>query len=150
MSDPSEATTPPKLNQVNIVVRDMDAMAAFYTHLGVPLLDSPPEWQPHHRNGASDDDMSLDLDSSDFAGSWNEGWPRGEAGVVIGFEVVDAHEVDRLYEHLTGLGYVGQQSPYDTFWGSRYAIMADPDGNSVGIMSPIDPARASKPPDPPH
>ncbi|MDA1073969.1 MAG: hypothetical protein O3A63_04305 [Proteobacteria bacterium] len=23
--------------------------------------------------------------------------------------------------------------PYDTFWGSRYAIINDPDGNNVGV-----------------
>ena len=35
----------------------------------------------------------------------------------------------------------------DTFFGARYAIVADPDGRSVGIMSPIDPARRSAPPE---
>jgi predicted enzyme related to lactoylglutathione lyase len=31
--------------------------------------------------------------------------------------------------------------PWDAFWGSRYAIVADPDGNHVGIMSPSEPKR---------
>ena len=34
-----------------------------------------------------------------------------------------------------------QQEPYDAFWGARYAVVSDPDGNGVGIMSPIDPAQ---------
>ena len=34
-----------------------------------------------------------------------------------------------------------QQEPYDAFWGARYAIVEDPDGNAVGLMSPIDPDR---------
>src|SRR5690606_29192407 len=42
-----------ELDQVNIVVRDMEAMAAFYGHLGVELRDSPPGWAPHHRNSRS-------------------------------------------------------------------------------------------------
>jgi uncharacterized glyoxalase superfamily protein PhnB len=29
----------------------------------------------------------------------------------------------------------------DTFWGARYAVIEDPDGNHVGLMSPIDPER---------
>jgi hypothetical protein len=45
-------------------------------------------------------------------------------------------------------GYAGQQAPFDAFFGARYAIVTDPDGNAVGIMSPRDPARQS-PVDPP-
>jgi hypothetical protein len=33
--------------------------------------------------------------------------------------------------------------------GARYAIVTDPDGNSVGIMSPVDRERRSAPPTPP-
>lgn len=32
------------------------------------------------------------------------------------------------------------QPPYDAFFGSRYAIVIDPDGNEVGLKSPIDDA----------
>jgi hypothetical protein len=38
------------------------------------------------------------------------------------------------------------QVPYDAFWGARYAIVADPDGNEVGLMSPRDDDRRSFPP----
>jgi uncharacterized glyoxalase superfamily protein PhnB len=62
---------------------------------------------------------------------------------VIGFEVGSRQEVDQVYDDLVGAGYRSQQSPYDAFWGARYAIIEDPDGNSVGIMSPIDPDQRS-------
>ena len=58
-------------------------------------------------------------------------------------------DVDDLYAELTSAGYVGQQAPYDAFWGARYAIVEDPSGNSVGLMSPIDEARRAAPPSPP-
>ncbi len=41
-----------------------------------------------------------------------------------------------------------QQDPYDAFWGARYAVVSDPDGNGVGIMSPPDPAMRTAPPEP--
>jgi uncharacterized glyoxalase superfamily protein PhnB len=63
--------------------------------------------------------------------------------VVLGFRLASRESVDALYEELTGAGYRGAQPPYDAFWGARYAIVADPDGNSVGIMSPSDPERRS-------
>jgi uncharacterized glyoxalase superfamily protein PhnB len=54
--------------------------------------------------------------------------------------------VDRLYTELTTAGYQGQQRPYDAFWGARYAVVADPDGNPVGLMSKSDPGKRTPPP----
>ena len=149
MTQPDESMPTPRLSQVNLVVRDMEAMTAFYKDLGLQVNDSPPDWQAHLRNSDINGGLHLDFDSIEFTPSWNAGWPPGQAGAVIGFEVASTGEVDRLHNHLTGLGYESQQDPYDAFWGARYAIVADPDGNSVGLMSPIDPIRATKPPDPP-
>ena len=42
---------------------------------------------------------------------------------------------------------VVQQAPYDAFWGGRFAIVEDPDGNPVGLMSPNDPAMRTAPPE---
>jgi len=54
--------------------------------------------------------------------------------------------VDRTYHALTAAGGASQQPPYDAFWGARYAVVEDPDGNPVGLMSPIDDAYRSTPP----
>lgn len=45
-------------------------------------------------------------------------------------------------------GYRGRQRPYDAFWGARYAIVDDPDGNGIGLMSPVDDEHRSWPPGP--
>ena len=44
----------------------------------------------------------------------------------------------------------GHKAPEDAFWGARDAIVEDPDGSSVGIMSPIDDAMRREPPLPPR
>ncbi|MCH8994769.1 MAG: VOC family protein [Chloroflexi bacterium] len=133
----------PVLSQINLVVKDMDATVAFYRRLGLEIPDTDPEWQAHHRTAAMPEGLDLDFDSGEFAQQWNGGWrSRGEGAVgVIGFSVSSREAVDELYEELMNAGYRGQQSPYDAFWGARYAIVEDPDGNAVGLMSPIDPAR---------
>src|SRR5438094_640143 len=82
-----------------------------------------------------------------FAKVWNSA-ARDAPCVVIGFGVASREEVDRLYQELTATGYRGQQRPYDAFWGARYAIVEDPDGNPVGLMSPSDPEHRSWPPGP--
>jgi uncharacterized glyoxalase superfamily protein PhnB len=66
----------------------------------------------------------------------------------VGFRVETREDVDARYADMTGAGYVGAQPPYDTFWGARYAVVVDPDGTHVGLMSPPDDARKYWPPDP--
>ena len=96
-----------KLDQVNIVVRNMDAMAEFYRRLGVDVQSAAPEWAPHHRNNASSDGIDLDLDSQQFAAVWNQGWPGGP-GIVLGFRLPDRESVDRL-ESGPSVTSVGQE-----------------------------------------
>jgi uncharacterized glyoxalase superfamily protein PhnB len=136
-----------RFDLVDIVVRDMKAMTEFYRRLGLDISETPPEWESHHRD-IDTDVADLHLDSPEFAAVWNQGWPGG-SGIVLGFKAPDRQTVDRLYNELTNAGYRGQQQPYDTFWGARYSVVTDPDGNSVGIMSPSDASRQSVPPPPP-
>jgi catechol 2,3-dioxygenase-like lactoylglutathione lyase family enzyme len=137
----------PVFDQVNVVVGDMDATVAFYRRLGVTLPDDGP-WNVHHRTALMPEGFDLDFDLVSFATKWNAG-ARTEPphGVVIGFRVQTREAVDRIYADMTGAGYTSQQEPYDAFWGSRYAIIEDPDGNAVGVMSPMDDAFRSEPPE---
>ena len=141
-----------RLDQVNLVVRDMDASLDFYRRLGLEIGDGGgPEWAawaPHHRNSTGGGGVDVDFDSEAFAQLWNDGWPGG-TGVVLNFRVASRDEVDRLYGELIDAGYAGQHAPCDAFWGARFAVVADPNGISVGLMSPMDPAMRSEPPLPP-
>lgn len=138
---------PPTLDQVSLVVGQMGPMVEFYRLLGVTIDEPPAPWDDHHRSAGSTGGTALDLDSSTFAAHWNRSWPPSGRGVVVGFRVERRETVDETYERLTAAGHTGQQPPWDAFWGARYAIVTDPEGNSVGIMSAIDPARESQPPD---
>jgi uncharacterized glyoxalase superfamily protein PhnB len=138
-----------RLDQVNLVVGDMDAMAAFYGMLGIAVdAGGMSEWDPHHRSSRATEGADLDLDSPEFAAVWDQGWPGGR-GILLGFHVDDRAEVDRIYAELTAAGHTGQQPPVDAFWGSRFAVVTDPDGNAVGLMSPRDDAFRSEGPEPP-
>jgi uncharacterized glyoxalase superfamily protein PhnB len=139
----------PVLDQVNLVVRDMAAMLDFYAQLGVEIAPTTPVWERHHRTVPMPTGLDFDLDSREFAAQWDRGWPDAETGVVMGFRFASRDAVDRTYAELADAGYLGQQPPYDAFWGARYAVITDPDGNAVGLMSPVDPERTSPPPAPP-
>lgn len=138
------ASQEPVLNQLNIAVRNMDATVAFYRRLGLEI-DAQPGAQHvavHLANG-----VLLEFDTTEFVGQWNTGW-RGATGggVVLGFALTDRAAVDEVYANLTSAGQSPQQPPYDAFWGARYAIVEDPDGNPVGLMSPPDEEHRSWPP----
>jgi catechol 2,3-dioxygenase-like lactoylglutathione lyase family enzyme len=143
------ALAPPVLAQLNLVVADMAASVAFYRRLGL-TIDDPNPWSAYHIDVRMPGGLSFDLDTIEFAKRWDAGWhgQPGAAHVVIGFSVASRDEVDRVYADLTGAGYRGQQPPYDAFWGARYAVVEDPDGNPVGLMSPIDLAYRSTPLEP--
>ncbi|MBG7604298.1 MAG: VOC family protein [Actinobacteria bacterium] len=136
------------LDQVNLVVSDMEATVDFYELLGLEFPDTAPEWQGHHRTVTMPSGIALDFDSMEFAKIWNRGTtPQpGGTGSVIGFRVESREHVDALYSRATTAGYRGQQEPYDAFWGARYAVLEDPDGQPIGIMSPIDQSRREPPP----
>lgn len=133
----------PTPDQFNLVVTDMESSVSFYRRLGLAIPDTDAEWQRHHRSARLDDGVDIDFDSVEFAQHWNRGWRSGMG--VLGFRVETREKVDEIYLDLTGAGYRGQQPPYDAFWGARYAVIEDPDGNAVGIMSPADPAKRSQP-----
>ncbi len=142
------AESMPVLSGLNLVVHDMEATLAFYRKLGVDIPESTiwrTESGAHHVDVSMPDGISLDFDSAPLAKSYNEGW-EGDSGNMIGFSLASREAVDARYEEMTEAGYAGLQPPYDAFWGARYAVVEDPDGNHVGLMSPRDPSRMSAPP----
>ena len=145
----------PVLNQVNLVASDVDATVAFYRRLGLAVTDSGEEWPSgsgaRHVEVAIGNGVSLEFDNVKSASVWHSG-VRGDATgagrgatAVIGFALPSRDAVDATYAVLTAAGAVGRQEPYDAFWGARYAVVADPDGNDVGLMSPKDVARRYTP-----
>jgi len=143
----------PDFKQVDFVVRDMGATLAFYRAAGVDIPESAIWRTPsgiHHVDITMPGGMVVHFDSSALAKVYNRGWrePTGTGSrTVVTFSVATRDDVDRIHAKLIGLGHRTMQPPFDPFWGARYAIVEDPDGNHVGFMSPSDPSRRSAAPD---
>lgn len=139
--------SPPDLHMLNLVVTDMAASLDFYRRLGIAV----PQGQGAagaHVQLRMPGGFSLELDTAESARLWHAAWraDHGGVSVVVGFSLPTREAVDQRYAELTAAGYPGRQPPFDAFWGARYAIVADPDGNDVGLMSPIDQSRRTWPP----
>ena len=138
--------TSPNFSQINLVVRDMGATLAFYRRLGLQI---DAEAGAEHVAVEFSNGMHLDFDSITFAPSWDSGWDGSTGGsTLIGFDLDSREAVDALYADLVAAGHPGRQPPFDAFWGARYAIVNDPDGNGVGLMSPVEGERKFWPPAP--
>ena len=132
------------LDQINLVVQDMEAACAFYRRLGLSI-DVAPDGR--HASSTQANGVRIEFDTTDFAPEWDSAWPGTTGGgAVLGFSLADRDEVDRVYEELAGAGGQPHQPPYDAFFGARYAIVEDPDGHPIGLMSPISPERKFWPP----
>ena len=126
-----------RLDLIGVVVKDMAASLAFYRRLGLDL--SPEADQQPHVEATLPGGLRLAFDSEETIRSFDPDWQPGSGGGRIGlaFLVETPAEVDSTYGELVAQGYGGHKAPWDAVWGQRYAIVHDPDGNTVDLFCPI-------------
>ena len=133
-----------QFNQLNVIVKDMKATVDFYRRLGLTIDAGGTEF---HVEVAFPNGMSIEFDTVDSVHVWDSGWDGSlGSGVVIGLALESRDAVDALYSEVIASGGKGRQVPFDAFWGGRFAVVEDPDGNGVGLMSPIEAERKYWPP----
>ena len=127
-----------RLSLVELVVADMAASLAFYRRLGLDIPADADE-QPH-----VDIDLGgglrIAFDTEDTIRSFDKEWTRPASGghrMALAFGCDSPAEVDAAWAELTGAGYAGHLEPWDAFWGMRYAVVRDPDGNPVDLFAPL-------------
>ncbi len=123
-----------KFHSTGLVVADMARALAFYRALGLSI-PADADKEPH-----VDVDTGQGLllfDTRDTIRSFDPQWtePTGGARVGLAFDCGDPAGVDRAYASLVEAGYEGHLPPWDAFWGQRYAVVKDPDGNDVSLCA---------------
>ena len=84
--------------------------------------------------------LRLAWDTRETIRSFNPDWqpasggPADRPGLPASTRPPD---VDATYERLVSLGYDGHKEPFDAPWGQRYALVHDPDGNSVDLFASL-------------
>jgi uncharacterized glyoxalase superfamily protein PhnB len=81
----------------------------------------------------------LAWDTEETIRSFDPDWtaPQGGHRMGLAFLLERPADVDRAYGDLVAIGYEGYKEPWDAFWGQRYAVVHDPDGNSVDLFAYI-------------
>ncbi|QKW30005.1 VOC family protein [Streptomyces seoulensis] len=127
----------PRCAVIGLVVSDLAAALAFYRRLGLAFPEGA-EREPHVE-AELPGGLVLALDTEDAVRSFHPGWrpPAGGGRVSLAFRCDSPAEVDAGYDDLVGAGYHGELKPWDAFWGMRYAVVHDPDGNGVDLFAPL-------------
>jgi catechol 2,3-dioxygenase-like lactoylglutathione lyase family enzyme len=127
----------PRFDAIGLVVADMGKALAFYRRLGLEIPDTS-DGEPHVEV-ALPGGVRLLFDTVDTIRSFDPEWspPRGSQRIDLAFACDSPDDVDATYARLTEAGYDGHRPPWNAFWGQRYAVVRDPDGNGVDLFAAL-------------
>ncbi len=125
-----------QIDMIGLTVHDMAASLSFYRLLGLAIpegVETEPFVEVTTPNGYriswNSEEMVKEIDPSWVA-------PVGQR-IELAFKCDGPAEVDALYAQIVSSGHHGYKEPWDAFWGQRYAVVTDPDGNLVDLFAPL-------------
>ena len=123
-------------DMIGLTVRDMGAALAFYRLLGLDIPAAPAG--EDHVEVITPNGYRLAWDTVALAKSLYPDWvePAGQR-MGLAFKCDSPAEVDAAFARLTAAGYATRRAPWDAFWGQRYAVVVDPDGNGVDLFAAL-------------
>ncbi len=123
-------------DMIGIVVADMGEALGFYRRLGLEIAEGQ-EQEPYVEvttpNGYRISWNALSM-VKQIEQEWVE--PIGHR-MELAFRCDSPAEVDAVHASIAAAGYRSHREPWDAFWGQRYAIVEDPDGNRVSLFAPL-------------
>ena len=118
------------LYMVGVIVADMASAVTFYRRLGVDIPAGSEEKQhvPVQMNG-----LTFFLHNKKLNYSWDpaKSEPAGGYRVVLEFYLGSRAAVDAKYQEMIDFGYEEHFAPYETSFKTYFAMINDPDGNSI-------------------
>lgn len=124
-----------KLDMIGIAVKDMARSLGFYRKLGwdIPAdSDHEPHVEITLENG-----LRFAWDTLALMQSLEPDFKIAPHSIGA-FLCSSPAEVDAKYQALLEAGVEGHRPPWDAFWGQRYAIIKDPDVNTVDLFATLE------------
>jgi catechol 2,3-dioxygenase-like lactoylglutathione lyase family enzyme len=124
-------------DMVGMVVRDMAATLRFYRLLELEIAEGV-EGEPYVEvitpNG-----YRISWNTLEMVKGFDPDFVENPVGqrISLAFKCDSPAEVDALHEKIVAAGYTSHMAPWDAFWGQRYAVVVDPDGNNVDLFSAL-------------
>lgn len=137
-----------ELYMIGLMVADMGKALEFYQRLGLAIPEGS-EARTHVQIKMSGG-LTFFLDSD--PARWNNQFVKkapnaGEASdgysAVLEFYLKSQHAVEAKYAELTGFGYRGRRAPYKTTFNMCFALIDDPDGNTLLLSGDMENSASS-------
>ena len=115
---------------VGVIVEDMPRAVEFYRRLGVAVPEGA-EAEEHVEVRMSG--LTFFLSTTGANARWDPARTPASGGyrIVLEFYLDSVAALDAKYEELTGHGYAAHVPPYDVTPTLRFAMVDDPDGNTI-------------------
>ena len=125
-----------ELYMVGVIVEDMPRAAQFYRRLGV---DVPQGAESEEHVEIAMSGLTFFLSTKRANARWDPARTEASGGyrTVLEFYLETPAVLDAKYEELTGHGYVGHCAPYNVTPKLRFAMVDDPDGNTILLSASV-------------
>jgi predicted lactoylglutathione lyase len=139
-----------ELYMLGLVVQNMGKSLEFYRRLGLAIPEGSEEQT--HVEVKMGSGLTFFLDSNPsrwdpkFDSRNDPGPMKASDGYssLLEFYVKTRDAVDTKYTELTGFGYQSRRAPYKTSFGMYFAMITDPDGNTILLSGNLDENGTSK------
>ena len=132
-----------ELYMLGLIVQDMPAALEFYRRLGLDIPDGS-EQRTHVEIKMGG--MTFFLDSN--PARWDPGFgAQPDMGhnaapdrypTILEFYLKEQAALTAKYNELVSFGYQGYREPYKTSFGMYFAMVKDPDGNTILLSADAD------------
>ena len=130
-----------ELYMVGVIVEDMARSVEFYRRLGVEIPEGS-ETKQHVEVKMGN--MTFFLNHKQLNAKWDPSKtaPAGGYRIILEFYLKTVEAVDAKYAEMTGYGYTAHQPPFYPNPTLYFAMIDDPDGNTI-LMSAFKDAEQS-------
>lgn len=127
---------PLELYMVGVIVDDMPRAVEFYRRLGVAIPEGS-ETQKHVEVKMGP--LTFFLHNKRLNGVWDPARTDASGGyrVVLEFYLETRQAVQAKYEEMIAFGYEGHMPPNETPIKTYFAMINDPDGNSILLSADL-------------
>lgn len=132
------------ISMVGVVASDLEASAQFYRRLGVDVPEVAGRRHVEVRMG----ELTFFLTTREQNLAWDPNRPEVGTGgyrMLLEFHLEDPAALDAKHAELVGHGYASHQAPYWVTPELRFAMVDDPDGNSVLLSAYTEGAKPEGP-----
>ena len=123
-----------ELYMVGVMVEDMGRAIEFYRRLGVEIPEGS-ETQEHVEVKMSG--LTFFLTTHRVNAKWDPAKTEASGGyrIILEFYLKTREVLDAKYAEMMNYGYESHVAPYETLFNMYFAMINDPDGNTILLSS---------------